>query len=83
MDEEVLLKNLNGFFRCFGMIFDALLVVRVSSNQWTEPSTEAAEDLGIGERHPTDDGGIVLLRLAEKRCLLVLGGNCILVSVLH
>jgi hypothetical protein len=76
VDEEVLFEGMNGFLGGFGMIVDTLLVVRVSSNQWPEPTSELRKDLCIGIRHPAKDGDIVLLRLAEESGLLILGCDC-------
>jgi len=81
MDKEVLLEGVDGFKSGFGMIIDTLLIVRVPSNNWPEPTTNVGKDLCIGVRHPADDGGIVLFSLAEERCLLVLGGDCHTMSV--
>lgn len=32
--------------------------------------------MGVGEGHPAEDAGVVLLGLAKKGGLLVLGGDC-------
>jgi len=32
--------------------------------------------VGVGEGHPAEDAGVVLLGLAKKGGLLVLGGDC-------
>jgi hypothetical protein len=57
-------------------VLDALLVVRLEALDGAEPATDLGEDLLVGEGQPLQDGGIVLLGLAEERRLLVLGGDC-------
>lgn len=54
-------------------IFDGLLVVRCEALDWAVPPTKIWEDFLVGEGEPLEDGGIVLLGLAEERRLLVLG----------
>lgn len=72
-NSEVLLGNLDG-------LVDVLLVVGRVALEGAEPSNEGGEDLRVEEGHPLQDGSIVLLGLAEKSGLLVLGSDCIGVS---
>ena len=71
----MLLEGVNSFQGGFAMVVDTLLIVRVSTNQWTKPTSNLGEDLCVGIRHPAEDRSIVLLRLAEESGLLVLGGD--------
>jgi hypothetical protein len=73
--EEVLLNNGDGAKGLLGGVIDCLLVVRVLAEEGSEPATERREDLGVEEGHPLQDGGVVLLGLAEEGGLLVLGGD--------
>lgn len=72
---QVGLKGGNGLQSSLGGIIDDLLVVAVEAEERTVPSTEAGEDLAVGEGHPADNGSIVLLGLTQKGGLLVLGGH--------
>lgn len=63
-----------------GAVLDGLLVVRVPANQGAVPATETGEELRVGIRHPAQDGSIVLLGLAKKGGLLILGGDLAIVS---
>jgi hypothetical protein len=56
-------------------ILNVLLVVWDTSLERLEPVAKAWENLGVEERHPLQDRGIVLLGLAKKGGLLVLGGD--------
>lgn len=76
VDEEVVLEGLDGLEGGLLAVLDVLLVVRVTADEGAEPSTESGEDLGVGVGHPSQDGGVVLLGLAEESGLLVLGGDC-------
>ena len=76
VDEEVVLEGTDGLGGGLLGILDGLLVVGVTANQRAEPATESGEDLSVGEGHPSEDGGVVLLGLAEESGLLVLGGDC-------
>lgn len=58
-----------------GGLIDGLLVVAIETEERAVPGSEAGDDLAVGEGHPAHDGGIVLLGLAEKSGLLVLGGD--------
>lgn len=55
-----------------GIIY-GLLVVWAASLERAEPVAKAWENLGVEERHPLQDRGVVLLGLAKKGGLLVLG----------
>ena len=72
---EVLLKDGNGLQSSLGDLVDGLLVVGVEAEERAVPATELDEQLAVGEGHPANDGGIVLLGLAKKGGLLVLGGD--------
>jgi hypothetical protein len=76
VDEEVVLEGTDGLGGGLLGILDGLLVVGVTANQGTEPATEGGEDLSVGEGHPSEDGSVVLLGLAEESGLLVLGSDC-------
>jgi hypothetical protein len=76
VDEEVVLEDLDGGLGGLDGLVDALLVVGVTADQGTERGAEDREDLGVGEGHPAEDAGVVLLGLAEESGLLVLGGDC-------
>lgn len=73
--KKVLLDHGNGLSGSLLGVLNALLVVGVTAKEGTEPSAERGEDLGVEVRHPLQDGGIVLLGLAEESGLLVLGGD--------
>lgn len=72
---EVLLKDVDGLESGLLRILDVLLVVGVAAKNGAEPATEGAEDLSVGEGHPSQDGGVVLLGLSEQAGLLVLRGD--------
>lgn len=72
---EVGVKNASVLHSSLGSILDVLLVVAVKTQERAVPGTEAGDDLGVGERQPTEDGSIVLLGLAQEGGLLVLGGH--------
>lgn len=76
VDEEVVLEDLDVGSGSLEVVVDALLVVGVTADQRTERGAEGREDLGVGEGHPAEDAGVVLLGLAKKGGLLVLGGDC-------
>lgn len=63
-----------------GGILDNLLVVGVLADQRAVPATETGEELRVGIRHPAEDGSVVLLGLAQKGGLLILGGDLASVS---
>jgi hypothetical protein len=71
----------NSFQGGLAMVVDTLLIVWVSSNQRTEPTSKLGKDLCVGIRHPTEDGGIVLFSLAKESGLLILGGDLHSMSV--
>lgn len=76
VDKEVVLEDLDIGSGGLEVVVDALLVVGVTADQRAEGATESGEDLGVGEGHPAEDAGVVLLGLTEKGGLLVLGGDC-------
>lgn len=76
VDKEVVLKDLDVGLGGLEVLIDALLVVGVTADQGTERGAKGREDLGVGEGHPAEDAGVVLLGLAEESGLLVLGGDC-------
>jgi hypothetical protein len=76
VDEEVVLEDLDGGLGGLEGLVDVLLVVGVTADQGTESGTKDREDLSVGEGHPAEDAGVVLLGLAEEGGLLVLGGDC-------
>ena len=71
----MLLEDLNGFEGLFLGGVDVLLVVGFTANQGTEPRAQWRHDLGVGEGHPPQDVGIVLLCLSQERGLFILGGD--------
>ncbi|THZ80313.1 hypothetical protein D6C84_07549 [Aureobasidium pullulans] len=75
VDEEVVLKGTDSLGGGLLGGVDGLLVVGVTADQRAEPATEGGEDLSVGKGHPSEDGGVVLLGLAEESGLLVLGGD--------
>lgn len=75
VDHEVLLKDVDGTLGALLGVIDGLLVVWVAANEGTEPTTKAGKDLRVAEGHPSEDGSVVLLGLAEESGLLVLGGH--------
>ena len=76
MNEEVFTKDRHGFKGSFAGFVNILFVVRVAADEWAEPASEGWEDLVIGEGHPADDGGIILLGLTEKIGFLILRRDC-------
>jgi hypothetical protein len=66
---------------CLLRVLDVLLVVGVTAENRTVPATEGEENLRVGIRHPSQDGSIVLLGLAQKGGLLVLRSHCFKVSI--
>jgi len=74
--KEVLLEDVDGLEGSLGGVVNVLLVVGVAAEDGAEPAAKGTKDLGVGEREPLEDGGVVLLGLAEKAGLLVLGSNC-------
>jgi hypothetical protein len=76
--KEVVLEGTDSLGGGLLGIVHRLLVVRVTADEGAEPATEGAEDLSVGKGHPSEDGGVVLLGLAEEGGLLVLGGDCFL-----
>ena len=76
MYEEVFIEDRHCFDGFFAGFVNVLLVVRVAADEWAEPASEGWEDLMVGEGHPADDGGIILLGLAEKTSFLILRRDC-------
>lgn len=74
--KKVLLEDLDGLEGGSSRVINVLLVVGVAAENGAEPATERGEDLGVGEGHPSQDGGVVLLGLSQKCGLLVLRGHC-------
>lgn len=72
---EVLLEDGNGLQGSLGGVIDGLLVVGVEAEEGAVPRADLGEELAVGEGQPADDGSIVLLGLAKKGGLLVLGGH--------
>lgn len=72
---EVSLEGGDGLQGNLGGLIDSLLVVTIQTQQRTVPGTELGENLGVDEGQPAEDGSVILLGLAEKGGLLVLGGN--------
>ncbi|TIA29845.1 hypothetical protein D6C78_09973 [Aureobasidium pullulans] len=81
VDEEVVLKGTDSLGGGLLGGVDGLLVVGVTADQRAEPATEGGEDLSVGKGHPSEDGGVVLLGLAEEGGLLVLGSDCMRIAV--
>jgi hypothetical protein len=75
VNEEVVLEDLGVSLGGLEVVVDALLVVGVTADQRTESTAKTREKVGVGEGHPAEDAGVVLLGLAEKGGLLVLGGD--------
>lgn len=69
------LDSRNSLERSLGGIVDALLVIWVTADEGTEPASNFRENLRVEERHPSENGSVVLFCLAEKSSLLVLGGD--------
>lgn len=72
---EVGLEGRDGLEGSLGGLIDSLLVVVTETQQRAVPGTEQGKDLSVHEGHPAEDGSVVLLGLAEKGGLLVLGGD--------
>lgn len=73
---EVVLENSKGVVGSLDSLIDNLLVVALEAQEGAVPASKAGENLAVGERHPADDGSVVLLGLAKEGGLLVLGGHC-------
>lgn len=73
---EVSLQDLESSAGCSGVVLDGLLVVGGSTSKREVPGAKAADEVGVGERHPAKDGSIILLGGAQEGGLLVLGGDC-------
>lgn len=69
------LQNGDGLVRFNLSGIDILFVVRLTPNQGEEPAGKTGEKFGVGERHPSQDLGIILFGFPEKSGFLVLGGN--------
>ena len=76
MDQEVLVKHADSLESFLLGVINRLLVVGITTDEGTEPSTERRQDLAVGKGHPSENRGVVLLSLTQKACLLVLRGNC-------
>lgn len=76
MYKEVFIEDRHGFEGTFASFVNVLFVVRIAAYEWAEPASKGWEDFGVGEGHPADDGGIILLGLAEKAGFLVLRRDC-------
>jgi hypothetical protein len=76
VDAEVVLHDLEALQRGIHALLDFLLVEGPAADERVEPAAERGEDLGVGEGHPPQDGGVVLLRVAEERGPLVLRRDC-------
>ena len=72
MYEEMLIEDRHGFKGVFAGFVNVLFVVRVAADEWAEPASEGWENLMVGEGHPADDGGVILLGFAEKAGFLIL-----------
>jgi hypothetical protein len=75
VDQEVLLEDADGLEGSLLGVLNVLLVVGVAALERTEPATKRGEDLLVGEGHPPQDGGVVLLGLAKEGGLLILRGD--------
>lgn len=75
VDKEVRFEDLGSAVASLLVVFDALLVVGVLSNQGAEPASDVREDFAVDEGHPSDDLGVVLLCLSKECGLLVLRGD--------
>lgn len=72
---EVSLEGRDDLEGSLGGLIDNLLVVAIETQQRAVPGTELGQNLSVQEGHPAEDGSVVLLGLAEKGGLLVLGGD--------
>ena len=72
---QVSLEGRDGLQGSLGGLVDSLLVVTIQTQQRTVPGTELGENLGVDEGQPAENGSVILLGLAEKGGLLVLGGD--------
>lgn len=72
---EVALEGGNVLQRDLGGLLNGLLVVGIHAQEGAVPGGEAGQELRVGEGHPAEDRRIVLLGLAQKGGLLVLGGH--------
>ena len=66
-------EDFHGFESGFLILFYDLFVVRVTTNKRAEPVADRWEYLVVDIRHPSYNGRVVLLRLAEQAGLFVLG----------
>jgi hypothetical protein len=73
---QVVLHDLEALQRGVHALLNFLLVEGPAADQRVEPAAEGGEDLGVGEGHPPQDGGVVLLRVAEESGPLVLRRDC-------
>lgn len=71
----MLLEDLDGLEGLFLGGVDVLLVVRFTASQGTEPTAQLQHDVGVGEGHPFQDAGVVLLCLSQERGLFILDGD--------
>ena len=76
MDQKVLIKHFDSLESFLLGVIDRLLIIGITTDEGTEPTTERWQYLGVGKGHPSENRGVVLLSLAQKACLLVLRGNC-------
>lgn len=60
VDKEVALQDGDDLLGLLFGIFDVLLVVGILANQGTEPATKSGKELGVGERHPSNNRRVVL-----------------------
>lgn len=72
---EVSLEGRDDLEGALGGLIDSLLVVTIKTQQRAVPGTELRQNLSVHEGHPAKDGSVVLLGLAEKGGLLILGGD--------
>lgn len=76
MDQKVLIKHFDSLESILLGVIYGLLVIGITTNEGTEPTTERWQDLGVGKGHPSENRGVVLLSFAQKACLLILRGDC-------
>ena len=74
--KKVVVENAGGFEGGVEGIGDDLFVIGVSADEGAEGGREGGGDLVVGEGHPADDAGVVLLGFAKEGGLLVLGCDC-------
>ena len=75
MNEEVFIENFDSLERFGFSVFDILFVVGVVPKKRTEPASESWKNFRIGEGHPSDNGCVILLGLAQEASFLVLRGD--------